>query len=116
MFSRTSIDRFCLVPLPVDFTFNVEMPLISIMTESPPAINVPSTYEVSLGFFADDAARTFYPMVTFPDLNGNANGFFIYGLLPNLTHEISVTHTLESVGYATSKINVTRSILWFDLH
>ena len=97
------------VPLEVPFTFTTNDLLLSINAEAPPLINLRSTYEISLGFYADDAENTYYQRRKFYNSDPTIGSLLTYGILPNLTHEIAATHTVESLGSVTTKRTFTRS-------
>lgn len=94
--------------MPVPFTLNSNNLLLTISVQAPPPINLRSSYEVSVGFYADDAANTFYQRRKFFYSDATIGSFSTYGLLPNFTHEISTTHFVDSLGSVTLKKNFSQ--------
>ncbi|CAF2109979.1 unnamed protein product [Rotaria magnacalcarata] len=95
------------VPLPVPMTSSLDSLLLTIIANPAPTINLASRYEFNLIFHGKDTDSITYERVKISDLKLYSNTTLKYGLIPNLKHEISFDHIVDSIGFAHSYLTIT---------
>lgn len=88
------------VPLPIPYTSLLNGRLLTIIVDTPPAMNIQSTVEFELLIHDPlDGQKTFSRILK-SDLNPKLGITLSYALLPNRNHTIIFEHIVPSIGYS----------------
>jgi hypothetical protein len=107
----------CLVPLPIPFNYQFQSNVLTIIAESPPNININSSYEFNLKYQDPNAPTILITYAKVSYINPRLHAVFQYALIPNLTYVMTFVHTAPSVGYTdvTERLSAGRSHYSYSL-